>query len=221
MPGIGPVTCGRDIALGSDGRARLGRCCDPTLGRWKLGVCGRAMPPMPPGIPAGRCAVGMFGRAVGIFGRAVGMFGRAVGMFGRAVGMFGRAVGMFGRAVGICGRGVGICGLACGAGRDIAGLPPPAPPTPPARPIDGRPWASAATRTTAMAHQTQPSRRPTARRRMDSYFLESVEKGTDAPGTSRESGTSQAFPSHFAAAADGAVAGAGGLRAITSLKSGS
>ena len=201
MPGIGPVTCGRDIALGSDGRARLGRCCDPTLGRWKLGVCGRAMPPMPPGIPAGRCAVGMFGRAVGIFGRAVGMFGRAVG---------------------ICGRGVGICGLACGAGRDIAGLPPPpAPPTPPARPIDGRPWASAATRTMAMAHQTQPSRRPTARRRMDSYFLESVEKGTDAPGTSRESGTSQAFPSHFAAAAAGAVAGAGGLRAITSLKSGS
>ncbi len=211
MPGIGPVTCGRDVALGSDGRARLGRCCDPTLGRWKLGVCGRAMPPMPPGIPAGRCAVGMFGRAVGIFGRAVGMFGRAVGMFGRAVG--------------ICGRGVGICGLACGAGRDIAGLPPPAPPTPPARPIDGRPWASAATRTMAMAHQTQPSRRPTARRRMDSYFLESVEKGTDAPGTSRESGTSQAFPSHFAAAAAGAVvgavAGAGGLRAITSLKSGS
>ncbi len=196
MPGIGPVTCGRDIALGSDGRARLGRCCDPTLGRWKLGVCGRAMPPMPPGIPAGRCAVGMFGRAVG---------------------MLGRAVGICGRAVGICGRGVGICGLACGAGRDIAGLPPPAPPTPPARPIDGRPWASAATRTTAMAHQTQPSRRPTARRRMDSYFLESVEKGTDAPGTSRESGTSQAFPRHFA----GAVAGAGGLRAITSLKSGS
>ncbi len=220
MPGIGPVTCGRDIALGSDGRARLGRCCDPTLGRWKLGVCGRAMPPMPPGIPAGRCAVGMFGRAVG-------MFGRAVGMFGRAVGICGRAVGICGRAVGICGRGVGICGLACGAGRDIAGLPPPAPPTPPARPIDGRPWASAATRTTAMAHQTQPSRRPTARRRMDSYFLESVEKGTDAPGTSRESGTSQAFPLHFAAAAAGAVvgagagAGAGGLRAITSLKSGS
>jgi hypothetical protein len=167
MPGIGPVTCGRDIALGSDGRARLGRCCDPTLGRWKLGVCGRAMPPMPPGIPAGRCAVGMFGRAVG-------MFGRAVGICGRAVGICGRAVGICGRAVGICGRGVGICGLACGAGRDIAGLPPPAPPTPPARPIDGRPWASAATRTTAMAHQTQPSRRPTARRRMDSYFLESV-----------------------------------------------
>jgi len=151
MPGIGPVTCGRDAALGSDGRARLGRCCDPTLGRWKLGVCGRAMPPMPPGIPAGRCAVGMFGRPAG----------------------------MFGRAVGICGRGVGICGLACGAGRDIAGLPPPPPPPPPpapppARPIDGRPWASAATRTTARAHQTQPSRRPTARRRMDSYFLESV-----------------------------------------------
>ena len=52
------------------------------------------MPPMPPGIPAGRCAVGMFGRAVG---------------------MFGRAVGICGRAVGLCGRGVGICGLACGA----------------------------------------------------------------------------------------------------------
>ena len=201
MPGIGPVTCGRDAALGSDGRARLGRCCDPTLGRWKLGVCGRAMPPMPPGIPAGRCAVGMFGRAVG---------------------MFGRAVGICGRAVGLCGRGVGICGLACGAGRDIAGLPPPAPPPPPppARPIDGRPWASAATRTTARAHQTQPSRRPTARRRMDSYFLESVEKGIEHAGTSRESGTSQAFPPHFAAAA-GAAAGAGGLRAITSLKSGS
>ena len=188
MPGIEPVTCGRDAALGSDGRARLGRCCDPTLGRWKLGVCGRAMPPIPPGIPAGRCAVGMFGRAVG----------------------------MLGRAVGICGRGVGICGLACGAGRDIAGLPPPAPPPPPppppARPIDGRPWASAATRTTARAHQTQPSRRPTARRRMDSYFLESVEKGIE------HAGTSQAFPRHFAAAAGAA---AGGLRAITSLKSGS
>jgi hypothetical protein len=52
-------------------------------------------------------------------------------------------------------------------------------------------------------------------------FSRAFEKGIDAPGTSRESGTSQAFPRHFAAAAAGVAAGAGGLRAITSLKSGS
>jgi hypothetical protein len=42
----------------------------PTLGRWKLGTCGRAMPPMPPA--AGRC---MFGREA-----PAGMLGRAIGI---------------------------------------------------------------------------------------------------------------------------------------------
>jgi hypothetical protein len=75
-------------AFGSDGLAMLGRCIEPTLGRWKLGICtfGRCM--------FGRCMFGMDGLACGIWGLACGMLGRA----------WGRACGMDGLACGICGR---------------------------------------------------------------------------------------------------------------------
>ena len=70
-------------AFGSDGLAMLGRCIEPTLGRWKLGVC-----------TFGRCMFGIDGLACGIWGLACGMLGRA----------WGRACGMDGLACGICGR---------------------------------------------------------------------------------------------------------------------
>ena len=70
-------------AFGSDGLAMLGRCIEPTLGRWKLGVC-----------TFGRCMFGIDGLACGIWGLACGMLGRA----------WGRACDMDGLACGICGR---------------------------------------------------------------------------------------------------------------------
>ena len=123
--GPGNAVCGREVALGSEGRAGFGRCSDPTLGRWKFGTWGRAMPPMPPmpppGIPVGRCCMfGMLGRAVGMLGRAIGIWGRGAAICGRLGGIDGRAAGMAGRA-------------APPPTRPIEGLPPPAPPPPPGR----------------------------------------------------------------------------------------
>jgi len=72
-------------ALGNEGRARFGRCIEPTLGRWNCGVCGRAC--------------GIWGRACGIAGRVCGICGLACGIAGRAWGICGRAA-WAGRAIG-------------------------------------------------------------------------------------------------------------------------
>lgn len=99
MPG--PAGCGRATAFGSDGRDMFGRWGPPRLGRWKLGVWGRAMPPGRPPPGMGRCTFGMLGLAVGM-----------------------------GLGAGICGRAA-PAGRPAGMGRAIAGRAPPPPPARP------------------------------------------------------------------------------------------